>query len=249
MYHVRSVLERSILTSIIPTEEESRRKELLDIHNPLKRMTALALHEIAIHYPDQISPLIGLGKRSSDAQPISAGFDAQVYRIGSMVRKVHKESLSVPMSQQQNVAIQRREQYSVLRSAMPGFTLPQDTEVASHPVYRKLTAAVTTQPYLDNIVDTNLFIPDTNIVNPEKLAAFLEYDKAADMLSEFIVASQDLSRAEGFIPDICGPSNLILTESDDLIMIDGQPIVAHEVTGLDCYERFENLRVALDLAA
>lgn len=226
---IDGVLKRSILSSISPEEEIARKNELLNIDNPLKRITALALHELAIHFPDQIAPHVGLGARSdSEHAFVGAGFDALVFRDNNSVIKVHKKTIGLSEAEQVEIATERNAVHTKMRTAMPQFTLSQESTVGHHPHYPEVAATVTLQAFQPDIADTDLFYTESDILNPSAFQDLTRKPGLVSQLSAFVTISQYLRVNEGLTPDIKGKGNLVTTAEGQLLMIDGQPLLGNE---------------------
>jgi hypothetical protein len=221
------------------------------LSNPVKRLAVLALHEIAIHYPDQVSPLVGLQPRSEYIQVLGAGADTIVYKVSDqIVNKVHKSSIGATEGRMEQIAARKLKLHGLLRCALPEFCPEQTTYVGEHPVYPKLPVVVTEQSFKSKITAAKLFVGGTNKASLPALRLLTEQGSMLDQLATFVTRGQELALQEGYVPDVMGPRNLIVDSStDSLILLDGQPLPAHLKGGMNSFSRLQSLAVALNKVA
>lgn len=247
MSNVQEVVRRSIIATISPEEEAARRQEIRNLPNPIKRMVALALHEVTIHHSDCLAPFVGLEKSKADAEFIDAGFDALVFREGAEVVKVHKPSLSMDHARQTQMIRRRTAVHKVMRGLLSDYTLPQHTSLGSHPWYPTLPAVTTRQEHIAGLEDTNLFGPNHRI-DTDSFDTLARRPGVVKQLSEFVTASVYMRNSEQLLPDLWGRKNLVLA-GNKLLMIDGQPLALHdpanETVSAETNERLNNLHLAL----
>ncbi len=250
MNSVAGVLQRSMLTNVNSKKEAHRRKELLEIQNPAKRAAALMLHHLAIHHPDMVGRVIGMQPRTGAVRIVGEGLDTIVYKTDEQtVKKVHRSSLAAELKAQQQTVEYKAGRNAVLRAALPSFTLPQSTYIGEHPYYVGRAVAsvvITQQEFLPQIIDTKLFKrgQDTEVL-ADGLQPFLKETHLRDQLQDFIGISRDFARQDGYVPDILGKSNFVITDSSKLVLIDGQPLARDSPSGDRVISRLDYLEAAI----
>lgn len=223
MPSITGVLQESILSSVCESEESVRRASLEAISNPVKKIASLVLHELAIHYPNEVARIIRLEQSTNSTQFIAAGFDAVVYKTKQGVVKVHKESIGRSHQDQAELASNKLKEHEQLSAALGSFVLGQSTNIEPHPVYKKLPVVATRQRFVPSIRDTDLFEED-NCVRKNALHEMGSEDSAIlPQLKKFAEHSRALFDSTGLIPDLWGKCNLV-TSYGNLYMIDGQPL-------------------------
>ena len=251
MSSAKNVLRRSLLTNTSPGEEKRRRAEISEVPNPVKRAAALALHGLAMRYPETAHGVAGLKRRTDGATYLAAGGDTVVYKTDHLtVQKVHKSSFEVPDRAKRVIVAEKIMLHGILKDCLPGYTLPQSTYLDEHPVYHDLPVALTEQPFRGDIQASRLFSGNSDEVRMPRLRALVSDDTMRSQLSIFVQAGQELIAQEGYTPDVVGVRNLVISsEQNALILLDGQPLPLTCIEGVRSQTRLGNLQASLEQIA
>jgi hypothetical protein len=220
----------SLDSTISPIAAEARVDELNGIMNPLRRVGALALHHMVINHPSTAARMLGEEYEPLDLDPLGYGSEAAVFRLDDQsVLKIMHGSMSMTPSQRDRAAQEKECDFEALSKSLPNFTLPQATYVDAHPhpYFSHLEAIQTEQPYVAH-QDLQLFNRQSifdSAVNLRHIQKLIEERPALlDQLKEFVERSLAMNNKQGLLPDTIGGGNLVVTDHDEVLLIDGQPI-------------------------
>ncbi len=226
MSKVTNVLELSLASSVDPQLAERRHDEILDIINPVKRLGALALHSFAVALPEVTARLINRDLRTHDLEYAGAGTHSIVYRKRAEVIKVHHRSIYYSEAERQDLAEQKRFEHSAMVDHMSEFLVGQTIGVAPHPANARRRAVQIFQPYV-RFDDFKFFAQKTGAIHEAAIVAACEANPGMNgALLEFVHKGQQMFEKTGFLPDTCGPANVVISRetSPRLLVIDEQPV-------------------------
>ena len=228
MMSPRGVLVQSLVSSVSPERESMRRAELNEFSNPVKRLAALTLHQIAITHPTLVINSLGLEMNHANAEYIGSGDDAIVYKVSGNAVKVHTRSIGLTETALSDYAATKQLKFEKMKHALSTFVLDQETTVGIHPVYQN-TAAITIQPYQESIVGAELFNTDSRVWRL------------------FVSRAKEFYQRENLVPDLWGKNNLIVNPHsvEQVLLLDGHPIEPDSPGGLATLRRLKNLETAL----
>lgn len=239
MPSVSAVLRHSLFTAEYPELEAKRRQDIASIPARHKRMGALGLHHLAVKHPRGVETMLGRRAHKRGYQLVGRGFHSDVYKRGPQVLKVLWRTSDMTETERQTHADQLTLANHYLTSAMGRIVVPETTQVATHPFIPKQRVVQIEQPYHD-IRDLGLFTPTQPTVNESALdASARTYPGLTDVLKDFCACAYHLHETTGMMPDTNGPKNVVMSHggTNELVLIDGQPIPASDTEGIDIVRR------------
>ena len=227
----RAVLGQSIASTVNSELLEARETYIKNISNPIRRLGALGLHNLAVHYPETAVKLINSGNaRRSGVEFIWAGGEADVYRADQNVIKVLRSSDTLDAAGRTAMASERKAEFEQISNFLGKFMLEQTIEVGDHPVTNSRQVVKTIQPFIE-LIDLKLF--NGSDINQERLEEVCDkYPGTNQKLSEFVESSLEMVSSAGLMPDTIGRANLVINQANnELTLLDSHPLpITYEYT-------------------
>lgn len=227
MLQFGNVVRLSLDSSITPEAANQRKSDILTLENPLKKLGALALHNLVMSRPAIAERLADRELRRAGLTRIGSGFESVVYKHGNNVMKVLWRSIDMEETQRQQLANKKEYEHKSLINYMGDTAIGHDIIVDTHPIQPNGRAVQIHQPFY-NFTPLNFFNRDQPSVNVEELDTMCrQYPGLDSSLADLVVAGNTMFADTGLIPDTNGSNNFGIWENSDgpnLILIDSQPI-------------------------
>jgi len=215
-------------------------------------MGVLALHNIAIYNPKLTSRVLHGNMAKSGYSYAGAGIESTVFRNGSEVIKVNRQSMRLEESARQDLAAKITEENAAMVKYLGSFALPQELFIDKHPVKTSKRAVQARQPFC-NFTELDIFVPlrpEVNFANVER--AYQTFPGIEDELRDLAKVSRSLYQDTQLLPDIGGMANVVvaLDDTPKLTILDGQPLTRRDSVTQDiALAQFAAMETALDQLA
>lgn len=195
----------------------------------------MSLHNLAVRHPERIEGLLNRRAHTKGYRLVGRGWHSDVFLSGENVIKVLWRTADMTEPERHSRAVELQDANKHLTKAMGSLVVPETTRVTPHPFVPRQRVVQIEQAYRD-ISDPKLFIPTESAIDEhalETLAA--EHPGITDALKDFCTGAMKLHGQTGMMPDTNGPCNLVVGrgETPELLLIDGQPIPAHDPEGIE----------------
>lgn len=221
-----NVVEISLASLIHPDLEKIRKNYILEMENNAKRAGALAIHGFVKRFPGVATSIFAHNIRNRGYSFVGAGADYTALRKGDLVTKVHRRSMGMQESERVDLAAQQSAEHKVIAPLMGNFIVGQGVYVEDHPYIRRKRAVQISQPFIPH-EPTQVFVCGSDRINELELEK--NCSKYPNTEHQWLnLASLTLQSYEDteMVPDLTGVGNIGIVDSGDLVLIDGQPIVA-----------------------
>lgn len=210
-----------------------RRQEIETITNPLRRLGALGIDELAARKPTVAkSALDKLARATVGLEFVGYGADYSVYGDGKTVTKVNRASVNWSEQARQRYVEDNQRATQLLCETMGDMAIDQVYQVGQHPlgIYR---AVIATQTYVHGEA-LPVFNTNRIDINPEVVAAYCELAPQGEAaLQKVVEDTHRLYDDQSLVPDTNGSGNLVVVGPESsLTLIDPQPMSGNELTGL-----------------
>ena len=235
MPSVSAVLRHSLFTAEHPNLEAKRRQDIATIPSRYKRLGAIGLHNLAVRHPERIEGLLNRRAHTKGYRLVGRGWHSDVFLMGENVLKVLWRTAGLTEPERHARATELKQANKHLKDAMGTLVVPETTRVAEHPFVPRQRVVQIEQAYHD-FSDPKLFIPTQSGIDEHALESLAtDHPGVTDALRDFCTGALKLHDQTGMMPDTNGPCNLVLSqgESPELLLIDGQPIPAHDPEGIE----------------
>ncbi|HUD05455.1 MAG TPA: hypothetical protein VMR18_00835 [Candidatus Saccharimonadales bacterium] len=202
-----------------------RRDDIRSLKNPVKRLGATAVDELAHRSPSLATAVLDLLSRHlTGRQFIGYGAEYSVYSDGDNVTKVHRDSVNWTESQRLDYVAAEVSATALLCETMGSMAISQRYRIGEHPfgIYR---AVIAEQPFVDG-VPLALFTTNKTEVNRSVVTEYCETVTTGQAsLATVIEATHKLYDRERMVPDTNGAGNFVVVGDErSLAIIDPQPV-------------------------
>jgi len=225
---ISNVVEISLASLVHPNLEAQRKQEIQGLENKAKRAGALAIHRLVARFPEVATTLFEHNLHHYGYSFAGVGADYTAYHKDGMVTKVHRRSLGMTEPERQDLAEREHSEHRILLGSMPQFMIGQTVSVEAHPVIPKRRAVQIEQQFVD-FEPTTVFSGVSDSINEQALESTCKrYPLLVSQWEDLSTSTLRAYEATGAVPDLTGMANIGIVSPEQLVLIDGQPIMAND---------------------
>lgn len=194
-----------------PDQFDRRTRELPQQISGARLLGELAVHKILRGIAAPVRSAVERPYEQAGYSVLSAGGNSTVYtkEDSGMVHKLIRETIRYDRETQEEYAQKYQSLHDTTEYFLGNYTLPQVVGVDTHPYKMGSTAVIFRQPYTDFTA-----LPE----NESELSTHLKAQ-----LREFLARSEEMLMTTGYVADIAGISNIVVTTDDQLLLLDTIP--------------------------
>jgi hypothetical protein len=216
---LKRVMVNSLATSPYPEAMQNRFQQIRRRPGFVGKAGGLALHTLATQAPRLTARALNVNINPRHEEYVGCGMQSTVFRYSdSEVLKVINGTVFLNDRSKSRFAGKQERDHKRMAAALGEFVLPQEIFIAAHPIFEGRTAVQVLQPY-KSIKDLYAY---GNV--PGQPATDRRSPALASQLHEFVARSRSLFSNDTLLPDTDGSCNLVVEQTGQLLMIDGQPI-------------------------